>query len=171
VTSSTQLVVIYATGSKILRRTIIPDDDFQLAVHQPGPGESRLLLPRAASHDDASCRAAIAVATGVIPPSGRCCIVDAAGTVIGVCNADPELDAHPAGRLIAHDIAEPRDRHEDGIFKRKYAVIDRASNKVAATVYLPLGNITAPTAGFFVSASDHKVGGVMPDNAVSSPSP
>jgi hypothetical protein len=166
VTSSTQLVVIYATGSKILRRKIIPDDDFQLGAHQPGPGESRLLLSRTESHDDASCRAAIAAATGVTPPSGRCCIVDAAGNVIGVCNADPELDTHPAGQLISHDIAGPGDRHENGILKRNDAVIDRASNKVVATVYLPLDNITAPSANFFVSGKDHKIGEVVLGNAV-----
>jgi hypothetical protein len=110
VTSAMQIVVIYAAGSKILRRKIIPDDDSQLGLHQPGPGESRLLLPLAHRHDDAACRAAIAATTGVTPPSGRCCIVDAAGIVIGVCNADPALDAHPLGELIAHDRAGIGDR-------------------------------------------------------------
>jgi hypothetical protein len=46
-TGATQLAVFYATGSKILRRKIIPDSDAQLALHQPGPGES--LVP-AGSH-------------------------------------------------------------------------------------------------------------------------
>lgn len=167
-TSATQLIVIYATGSKILRRKIIPDDDLQLAVHQPGPGESRLLLPRTQPHDEASCRAAITSATGVIPPSGRCCIVDAAGNVVGVCNADPELDTHPAGQLVPRDIAGPGDRQENGIFKRKYAVINRASNKVTAIVYLPLDNITAPSGSFLVSAEDRKIGEAVPETAVGS---
>ena len=109
---ATQLAVFYATGSKILRRKVIPDNDAQLALHQPGPGERRLLMPLDQPFDDASCRAAIAAATGATPPSGRCCIVDAMGNVIGVCNADPALDTHPLGRLVAHDTAAPGDRIE-----------------------------------------------------------
>lgn len=107
-TSATQFVVIYAAGSKILRRTIVPGSDGEGALHQPGPGESRLLLPLtgangAQPHDDAACRAAIAAATGVTPPSGRCVVVDGAGIVVAVCHADPALDLHPQGRLVAHD--------------------------------------------------------------------
>ena len=111
-TGATQLAVFYATGSKILRRKVIPDNAAQLARHQPGPGESRLLLPLDQPYDDMACRAAVAAATGVIPPSGRCCIVDAHGYVIATCNADPALDTHPSGRLVAHDTAGPGDRVE-----------------------------------------------------------
>ena len=107
-TGATQLAVFYATGSKILRRKVIPDNDAQLARHRPGPGESRLLLPLDQPYDDMACRAA----TGVIPPSGRCCIVDADGYVIATCNADPALDTHPLGRLVMHDTAAPGDRIE-----------------------------------------------------------
>jgi len=109
---ATQLAVFYATGSKILRRKVIPGNDAQLALHQPGPGESRLLLPLDQPYDDAACRAAIATATGMLPPSGRCCIVDADGYVIATCNADPALDTHPLGRLVMHDTAAPGDRIE-----------------------------------------------------------
>ena len=49
-------LVIYATDSKILRRKIILDDESQLELHQPGPGESQLLLPLSAPFDDATCR-------------------------------------------------------------------------------------------------------------------
>jgi len=116
---ATRLVVIYATRSKILRRKIILDDESQLDLHQPGPGESRLLLPFSAPFDDAACRAAIAVATGAEPLSGRCCIIDPGGDVVGVCNADPALDTHPTGQLVAHDFACPGDRYENGVFKQK----------------------------------------------------
>src|SRR6266851_9987776 len=98
-TAATQLAVFYATGSKILRRKVIPDNDAQLALHQPGQGESRLLLPLAQPHDDASCRAAIAAATGVAPPSGRCCIVDGAGNVTGVVQCRPGARHPPGGEL------------------------------------------------------------------------
>src|SRR5689334_15347423 len=104
-TVATRLVVIFASSSKILRRKIFVDDDSQLDLHQPGPGESRLVLPLSAPFDDAACRAAIAAATGVEPPSGRCCIIDGDGKVVGLCNADPALDTHPAGQLVTHDWA------------------------------------------------------------------
>ena len=118
-TDATQLVVIYATASGILRRKIIPDKDSQLALHLPGPGESRLLMPLAQPYDDDACRTAIAAATGVTPASGRCCIVDECGNVVGVCQADPALDAHPAGTLVASDHAGPGDRYVAGVFNRR----------------------------------------------------
>jgi hypothetical protein len=121
-TLASRLVVIYATRSKILRRKIILDDESQLDLHQPGPGESRLLLPLSAPFDDTACRAAIAVATEAEPLSGRCCIIDAGGNVVGVCNADPALDTHPACQLIAHEVARPGDRFEAGVFKSKAIV-------------------------------------------------
>lgn len=120
-TGATQLAVFYATGSKILRRKIIPDNDAQLALHQPQSGESRLLLRLDQPYDDAACRAAVTAATGVVPPSGRCVVVDGSGTVVGVCNADPTIDAHPLGELIAHDTAKVGDR-----FRRSAASPDAA---------------------------------------------
>jgi hypothetical protein len=143
-TSATRLVVIYATGSKILRRKIIVDDDAQLAVHQPGPGESRLLLPLSEPFDDAACRAAIAAATGGEPPSGRCCIIDGDGNVVGVCNADPALDTHPAGQLVAHELAGRGDRYQDGVFMRSYMIADDCNRHVSSLTFLPLDN---PSAG------------------------
>jgi hypothetical protein len=162
---ATQLVVIYATRSKILRRKIIPDDDAQLALHKPGPGESRLLVPLTERYDDAACCAMIKAATGETPPSGRCCIVDGAGEVIGVCNADPELDAHAAGRLVAHDAAGVGDRCESGVFKRRYAVVDRASGRVSAVAYLPLDAPAAPPGSFLVRPGKYQVGDPVTQNA------
>src|SRR6266487_4191265 len=100
-TAVTQLAVFYATDSKILRRKVVPDDDAQLANLTVPPGESIMLLPLSEPYDDASCRAAIAAATGSVAPSGRCCVTDGAGNVVGVCNADPALDNHPQGQLLA----------------------------------------------------------------------
>ena len=88
-TLASRFAVFYATDSKILRRKVIPDSDAELEGLHPLPGESVLLLPLSLPQDDASCRAAIAGATGVSPPSGRCCIINQSGDVIGVCNADP----------------------------------------------------------------------------------
>jgi len=120
VTIVTHLAVFYATKSKILRRKVIPDDDTAVAQLRAEPGESVLLLPLTRSNDDAACRAAIAEATGCKPPSGRCCVVDKSGNVVAVCNADPALDSHPQGQLIADDIAVPGDRYISGAFSRPF---------------------------------------------------
>ena len=120
-TAATQLAVFYATDSKILRRKVIPNDEAQLEVLSTAPGESMLLLPLARPYDDASCRAAIASATGVTPPSGRCCIVNESGDIIDVCNADPALDSHPRGKIVASECAGPGDRYLGGAFLRQGA--------------------------------------------------
>jgi hypothetical protein len=139
-TAATQLAVFFATDSKILRRKVIPDEDGQLDVLRVPPGESVLLLSLAVPHDDASCRAAIAAATGVRPPSGRCCIVDDAGDIIDVCNADPALDLHPGGKLIASENAGMGDRYTGGIFLRQYAVASTSTSAVPSTAWLPIAN-------------------------------
>ena len=167
-TLAPRLVVIYATGSRILRRKIILDHESQVELHQPGPGESRLLLPLSAPFDDAACRTAIALATGAEPISGRCCVMDDGGNVIGVCNADPALDTHPAGRLVAHEVAGPGDRYEDGVFKREYAIVDNATLKVSRRAYLPLDNPMASETTFIVPAAQHKIGDVLSPKAIAS---
>ena len=118
--AATHLVVFYATNSKILRRKVIPDDDMALAQLRAEPGESALLLPLTRAYDDAACRAAIAEATGYQPPSGRCCVVDKSGEVVAICNADPALDAHPQGQLVADENAVPGDRYISGVFSRPF---------------------------------------------------
>lgn len=115
-TLATRLAVFYATDSKILRRKVIPDDDAQLKRLAVPVGESVLWMPLDRPYDDASCRVAIAAATAVVPPTGRCCVVNEGGIVIAVCNADPVLDTHPQGRLVASEDAKPGDRHVAGVF-------------------------------------------------------
>jgi hypothetical protein len=138
VTAATQLAVFYATDSKILRRKVIPDDDAQLANLCPEPGESMMLLALAEPYDDTSCWAAIAGTTGTTAPLGRCCVIDDGGYVIGVCNADPALDTHPRGQLVANDYADPGDRYVDRMFLRRYVVVNGATNIVASTAWLPI---------------------------------
>ena len=162
---ATQLAVFYATSSRILRRKVIPDNDAQLALHQPGPGESRLLMPLDRPYGDEECRAMIAAATGVTPPSGRCCVVDDTGKVTGACNADPALDTHPAGRLVASDTAGPGDSHVSGQFLRRYAVVSTASNAVTAIRQLPVAAPTAPLGCYLVPAGSHRVGDLLPGRA------
>jgi hypothetical protein len=170
-TLGTRLVVIYATRSKILRRKIILDNEAQLDLHQPGPGESRLLLPLSSPFDDASCRAAIVAATGEVPPAGRCCIIDSGGNVVGLCNADPALDMHPAGQLIAHDTAGPGDQYEGGVFKRKNAIPDNATRKGSRLVCLLLDNPLAFEASSLASAARYDIGDPVGQKDVASARP
>ena len=117
-TVATQLAVFYATESKVLRRKVIPNDDMAVAQLRAEPGESVLLLPLTRPYDDAACRGAIAEATGCEPPSGRCCVVDKSGNVVAVFNADPALDLHPQGQLVAEENAVPGDIYISGVFSR-----------------------------------------------------
>jgi hypothetical protein len=119
-TMASRFAVFFATESKVLRRKVIPDYDAQLESLRPAPGESMLLLPLSEPHDDVSCRAEIASATGVSPPSGRCCIIEKSGAVITICNADPALDTHAKGQIVANEGAGPGDRYVDGVFLRRY---------------------------------------------------
>ena len=97
-------------------------------------GENVLWIPLDLPYDDASCRTALAAATGVVPPSGRCCVVDDDGVVIAVCNADPALDTHPRGRLIASDNAQPGDRFLSGKAVAEFGTMTDSAIAVVATV-------------------------------------
>jgi hypothetical protein len=170
-TVANRVVVIYATRSKILRRKIILDNEAQLDLHQPGPGESLLLLPLSSPFDDSSCRAAIAAATGAVSPEGRCCIIDAGGNVVGVCNADPALDTHPAGQLIAHDIADLGDRYEGGVFKQKNAIADNATRNASRLARLPFENPFALEASSLTPAGQYEIGDTVGQKDVTSARP
>ena len=137
-TQASRLAVFYRTDSKILRRKVIPDFDAQLDGLRPASGESMLLLPLSRPHDDTSCRAAIADATGVSPPSGRCCVINRLGDVVAVCNADPIVDTYSDGLVVASDNAGPGDRYVDGVFLRQYRITAPSSEPLGSTVWLPV---------------------------------
>jgi hypothetical protein len=75
-----------------------------------------LLMLLARPYDGGACRAAIAETKGCKPHCGGFCVVDRSGNVIAVCNADPALDTHPQGQLIANEHARPGDRYIGGVF-------------------------------------------------------
>jgi hypothetical protein len=147
-TIARRLAVFYATESTVLRRKVIPDSDVELDGLHLSPGESMLLLPLNMPHDDASCRAAIASATGVSPPSGRCCVINESGVVIAVCNADPALDTHSAGPMVGSEIARPGDRYVDGMFLRHYRVKPASSGAVSSKAWLPVSEPPLSKANF-----------------------
>ena len=104
-------------------------------------------MPLALPHDDPACRAAIAAATGVTPPSGRCCIVHDSGDIIEVCNADPALDLHPQGKIISSESAGLGDRYIDGVFLRRDALLSHATNTFLSRAWLPIVDFDQPPIG------------------------
>lgn len=105
---ATTFGTVYSTGSKMVRRIILPDDDKELLNgNHVGPGETMLVSPMRYSlglpldpHDLATCKSLVKQATGVTPPDASCAVVDQTNTVVAVIMADPAIDAHSAGQLI-----------------------------------------------------------------------
>ncbi len=130
-TDRTQLAVFFGADRRILRWKLIPDDDAQLEGLAALPDKSVILLPLPRPYNDASCRAAIAAATGVTPPTGRCCVIDGSGEVIGVCNADPGIDVHARGQLVPSENAGVGDRYVGSAFLCRCVVISTSPDEVA----------------------------------------
>lgn len=105
--------IVYATRSKILRRVIGFDSPEQAYTHPLHPGESLIVVDHdyidlvPGAHVSDFARAQVERATGHAPPSGRCAVVDSAGRVVDVVQADPDIDSIPGMRLISNDVASP----------------------------------------------------------------
>lgn len=110
---ATKIGIVYARGSGILRRWIVPDNDADLiASHPVSSGEAMILVDRAnVPGDPALAQAfvenAITRVTGKPVPSARCAIVDKDGNVVGSQMADPALDNVPGKTLMLHADAVP----------------------------------------------------------------
>lgn len=110
------LWIVYATRSRIIRRVILPDPGERLAEHVCA-GESgfgiidpelcrRILPPGAIGPNLELVAVEIERRTGVRPDSARCVKIDRTGRVVGVVNADPDLDSIPEHDLVRDDRAE-----------------------------------------------------------------
>jgi hypothetical protein len=101
--AATTLGIVYATGSKALRRFILPDNDSDLTngTYPVAPGETLLVATDTGDRSIARLLSLIQAATGTIPADPRCAVVDAANKVVTVINADPALDSHPSGVLVS----------------------------------------------------------------------
>lgn len=93
--------IVYATGSKMVRRIIVTDDEKTLDQRHVGPGESLLIADKAKGSDLFAARAAVKLATGIDPPSHECAVVDKAGNVVKIIAADPVIDAVEGHDLVA----------------------------------------------------------------------
>jgi hypothetical protein len=99
--------VIYAAGSKMVRRIVVSDDlNYDYSQHV-GDGEEVLVEERTRTRDgkgdDVSvhaARAAVRIATGIEPPEHVCAVVDGTGLVVNMIAADPDLDTLPEHTLV-----------------------------------------------------------------------
>ena len=90
---SANVAVIYATGSKEIRRIVLPDNDSEL--NDPalvGKGESMLVVARKTITAPGDAELAVLAKTGIAPPDPASAVVDAQGNVVGLIAADPAVD-------------------------------------------------------------------------------
>jgi hypothetical protein len=99
------VLVIYAAGSKIIRRVITADTDAELErAAQMVDGEARLDVPMADYGDirDGNLQRAVAAIIGEPAHHGRVAEVTTDGTVAAAYAADPAIDGpiHDAGNVL-----------------------------------------------------------------------
>lgn len=115
---NTVYAIVYATGSKIIRRVIVPEQDWHLfdgwrrwltwacpgltrrilptsysggGLHRCAAGETMIFAPAGNNDTTPEWENHVFDATGAVPPDPKCAIV-LNGKVIGFCCADPALD-------------------------------------------------------------------------------
>lgn len=130
--------IIYAAGSKSIRRVVIDDDEAKLAGHV-GPGEGIILVGRDvegstiikadreaeplllsdATLNLAGCKDIVERVTGQKPADARCVVLGVEMKVAAIIMADPLLDDHPAGFIVREpDAVEGDELKDDGEFYR-----------------------------------------------------
>jgi hypothetical protein len=160
--AKTSAKLIYGIKNGTLRRVIIPDhDDSELNAWPAGTGEDSVLIPVASAKDDKTLKDAVKTKTGKDAPTGVCALVDGTGVVISKIMADPDLDTHPAGSLVASDVANVGDKYDGKIFTRLLATVDSTTFIVTD---ISFQDFTKPpkTGSFFMSSTGLSVGQTIP---------
>lgn len=100
------IALLYWTASTIMWGKIVADTDAQIAAvqafYQNDPNTSVLLAAANNPRDDASCRAAIAQATGKPVPDDTCAVLDLTNTVVSLIKADAAMNAAPQGQTLVN---------------------------------------------------------------------
>lgn len=109
--AETKAWAIYSTSRKVLRKIVISDEENYSASQHRSTGESIVEINPAAPTIPVALQA-IQTATGVVPASGRCAVINPAGRVMRFVNADPDLDLVPAFTLISSDTANVGDIYD-----------------------------------------------------------
>lgn len=96
----TKVVIVYSPGQARRRTVILPDDDSQVPVHTRNiaPGEA-VLVGTLTDYRRYGPDVMLERYTGRKAQADRCAVINHAGYVVGIIQADPVIDRHPAGRL------------------------------------------------------------------------
>lgn len=161
--SPSKMGVVYATGSKLIRRVIVPDSDRDLARSDfLGAGESILVVPIGNPFDTSGLQKLVLDLHGLdIVPCGRCAVIDGHGDVVNVIMADPEIDSVAGHRLVTSETADVGWRY-DGCGFHARLVVAGADGVVTRVLWHPEDKQLVLEPG--VSAAAHSsacVGDVM----------
>jgi hypothetical protein len=128
------ILLIHGAVSRIPRRIVVPDDDAE--IDDPRRfllrGERALRLPAAEYHAKLH-RQHVADHYGIPVrhiPSGRCAVLDRTGRVLCAVMADPDIDRHPDGWLVASDTLGAGDVVR-GVSLREFRAALRAAQRAA----------------------------------------
>lgn len=112
-------VVVYAQGSRTIRRVIVSDEDATVKAALV-PGEALLVVPFTTYTQSNAADLRDFVAQQIGPPTHNCrCVeVDRTGTVVAVYHADPAIDSPIAlgNTMELHDTAAVGDVKQLGAF-------------------------------------------------------
>jgi hypothetical protein len=99
--ASSLIGVVYSINQARVRQWIVPDDDKELENYQVQPGEGFFTYPAKLGHTTATINAQVKAVTGRDPEDDHCAIVAADGSIVALVKADPSIDRHPDGDVIA----------------------------------------------------------------------
>ena len=114
----TKVGIVYSLAQNLRRRVIVPDDDGELVFHKSSLayGEAYIELPYATfqqfdSPTDLDAFLAIEL-NSANPGSDYCLVVDANDVIQACILADPIIDSHPLGTVIADTPAMVGDTYD-----------------------------------------------------------
>jgi hypothetical protein len=139
--ASTLIGVIYSISQARVRQWIIPDDDKELDGYQPSPGEAFFTYLAKLGHDTATINAQVKAVTGRDPDDDTCAVVAADGSIVALVKADPAIDTHPDGDVVA--TGGPISR--DALYNAKTSTftLDVPASTVRAGTILKDGTVVA----------------------------
>lgn len=118
---ASKIGVVYSIAQARVRQWIVPDYDKELDnYHQVQPGEGFLTYPAKLGHAAATVNAQVKAVTGRDPDDDHCAVVAADGSIVALVKADPSIDKHPDGDVIA--TGGPIDRR--AIYNRKLKIFE-----------------------------------------------
>lgn len=149
--------IVYSLSQRKRRRVIIPFDPKAIlqngeALLQQSIEDYNLRGPDAAVEDIAGN-----------PLSDRCVLVDPKSlSVISVLHADPQIDIHPQGTLVQHDLADLGDIQVGNTFMRSMAIYD-ANSVVTQIISVDVNTISQLSqTQFLASAIGLSIGQMLP---------